>query len=174
MADIQTQAQTQEKDKQKINQYLSFVLAEEQYAVNVLYVWKVLEYTQITKIPNTPDHMRGVINLHGSVVPIMDLRMKFGMPQAEQTIDTSIIAMEIEIEGEKMPVGVLADSVKEVIDINDDNIEPPPKIGTSVSNEFIQGIGKKDEEFIIILNVEKVFSLDEINVPTEQVDSEEE
>jgi len=162
MGDVQAQEATRQNDEAKIDQYLTFTLADEQYAVSVLYVWKVLEYTQITRVPKTPDFMRGVINLHGSVVPVMDLRLKFNMSKTEQNIDTSIIAMEIDMDGEKVPVGVLADSVEEVIELSENNIEPAPKIGTRVDNEFIQGMGKKDEDFIILLNIEKIFSIEEI------------
>jgi len=162
MDKTKTQTDVQEISEEKVTQYLTFILEDEQYAVNVLYVWKVLAYTQITKMPNTPDHVRGVINLHGSVVPVMDLRKKFGMSQTEKTIDTSIIAMELEMEDKKLPVAVLADAVKEVIDINEDDIEPPPKVGTHIDNSLMQGIGKKDEEFVIILDIEKVFSLEEL------------
>jgi len=158
-------------DKAVIAQYLTFTLADEQYAVNVQYVWKVLEYTQITKVPNTSDFMLGVINLHGSVVPVMDLRKKFNLPEKEQTIDTSIIAIEIETDDGKLPVAVLADSVQEVIDLDEQHIEPAPKIGTRVNDDFIEGMGKKDDEFIIILDIEKVFSIDEIR---QTIDSKEE
>lgn len=158
----------EEKD-QTTSQYLTFTLADEQYAVEVYDVKEVLEYTSVTRVPRTQEFMRGVINLRGSVVPVIDLRLKFGMQATEKTIDTSIIVMEVDIGGDKVTVGTLADSVQEVIDLDDSQIEPAPQIGTRIDNRFIRGIGKQDEAFIIILEIDRVFSEDEIASVVEEV-----
>lgn len=150
------------------SQYLTFTLAEEQYAVQVYDVKEVLEYTTVTRVPRTQDFMRGVINLRGSVVPVIDLRLKFGMGETDKTIDTSIIVMEVEINNDKVTVGTLADSVQEVINLDESQIEPAPQIGTRINTEFISGIGKQDEQFIIILDIDRIFSEDEISAVVEE------
>ena len=146
-----------------MNQYLTFTLAEEQYAIEVGKVKEVLEFTTVTKVPRTLDFMRGVINLRGSVVPVIDLRLKFGMGPTEKTIDTSVVVIEISIADEIVVVGTLADSVQEVISLDAEQIEPPPRIGTRINADFIKGIGKQnDERFIIILDIDRIFSDEEI------------
>lgn len=152
------------------NQYLTFTLAGEQYAVQVNKVKEVLEYTSVTKVPRTVEFMRGVINLRGSVVPVIDLRLKFDLGETEKTIDTSTIVMEVEIGGETVVLGTLADSVQEVIGIDSSQIEPAPSIGTSIKTDFIQGIGKQDDQFIMILDIDAVFSEEEISAVTEHAE----
>ncbi len=144
-------------------QLLTFTLDKEQYGVEVHRVREVLEYTKITKVPRTLEFMRGVINLRGSVVPVVDLRLKFGMEEIVPTIDTSIVVMEIEVGGESVVLGALADSVQEVIDLDESAIEPAPQIGTTINNRFIRGIGKYDEAFIIILDIDRVFSEEDVS-----------
>lgn len=151
------------------SQYLTFMLAEEQYAVEVYDVKEVLEYTTVTRVPRTQEFMRGVINLRGSVVPVIDLRLKFDMGETEKSIDTSIIVMEVEIGSEKVTVGTLADSVQEVIDLDSSQIEPAPQIGTRINQEFIRGIGKQDERFVIILDIDRIFSDEELSVVVDEV-----
>lgn len=143
-------------------QYLTFDLDDEVFALDVGKVREVLDYTTITKVPKTPTFMLGVINLRGSVVPVVDMRLKFGMPKMEKTVNTCIIITEVEVEGEVTVLGALADSVKEVVDLEPDEIEPAPRIGTTVSTDFIKGMGKCDDEFIMILNIDKVFSSNEL------------
>ncbi|MFP4032351.1 MAG: chemotaxis protein CheW [Desulfococcaceae bacterium] len=143
-------------------QYLTFRLGEEFFALDVVQVREVLDMCPITKVPGTPDFMRGVINVRGGVVPVMDLRRKFGLPQSEQTLDTRIIVMEIAIDGEVTVLGTLADSVNEVLDLESSQIEPPPKIGARWRTEFIHGIGKRDDNFLILLDIDRVFSSDEL------------
>ncbi len=145
-------------------QYLTFKLGEEIFALNVGQVREVLDLTTITKVPGTPDFMRGVINVRGSVVPVMDLRLKFGLSRTENTLDTRIIVMELSLEGEVVVLGTLADSVNEVIDLEPNQIEPPPKIGMRWRTEFIKGIGKRNDLFIIILDIDRVFSTDELAI----------
>jgi purine-binding chemotaxis protein CheW len=145
------------------NQYLTFTLDDEVFGLAIGKVREVLDFTTVTKVPQTPAYMRGVINLRGSVVPVMDLRLKFGMSKTVKTVNTCIIIAEIEMEGETTILGALADSVKEVLDLEPEQIEPAPKIGSKLRTEFIRGMGKHNEEFIIILDIDKVFSADEIS-----------
>lgn len=145
-----------------VRPYLTFTLDKELFAVDVAKVREVLDYTTITKIPRTPEFMRGVINLRGSVVPVMDLRLKFGMSKTENTINTCIIVLEIHSENESIILGALADSVQEVFELEPSQIEPPPKIGTRFRAEFLKGMGKRDEEFIMILDIDKVFTTEEL------------
>jgi len=155
----------------EITQFLTFKLDNEVFALDIAKVREVLDFTTITKVPRTPEFMRGVINLRGSVVPVVDLRLKFGMSRTEKTVNTCIIIVEVTVDNETTILGALADSVQEVMDLEPDHIEPAPKIGTRLNTEFIKGMGKRDNNFIIILDIDKVFSVDELalvqSVPTE-------
>jgi len=151
-----------EIDENDANQYLTFRLDDEVFGLEIGKVREVLDFTSVTKVPQTPEYMRGVINLRGSVVPVMDLRLKFGMTQTEDTVNTCIIITEIELEGEITVLGALADSVQEVLDLEPEQIEPAPKVGTKLNTEFIKGMGKHGETFIILLDVDKVFSAEEL------------
>lgn len=149
---------------EQVSQYLTFKLGEEMFALDVSQVREVLDMANITKVPRSPDFMRGVINVRGSVVPVVDMRLKFGMPPADSTVDTRIVVMEISVDGEEIVLGAMADSVHNVAEIEPDRIEPPPKVGAKWRTEFIKGIGKQEEDFIIILDVDRVFSSDELAV----------
>ncbi len=142
--------------------YLTFDLGSELFAVDVRSVREVLDSNTVTRVPRMPDYVRGVINLRGGVVPVIDLRLKFGMEVVEDSVDTCIIVMEITLDGESTVVGGLADSVKEVFDIDPDQIEPPPRIGTNLDTDFIRGMGKHQDRFVIILDIDKVLSADEL------------
>ena len=146
----------------EMTQYLTFKLEEEIFALDISKVREVLDFTAITKVPRTPEFMRGVINLRGNVVPVVDMRLKFGMTKTENTVNTCIIIVEINLDGEMTVLGALADAVQEVIDLGAGQIEPAPKIGTKLKTDFIQGMGKRDEGFIIILDIDRVFSADEL------------
>jgi purine-binding chemotaxis protein CheW len=135
--------------------------------VDVAKVREILEITTITKVPQTPDFMRGVINLRGSVVPVIDMRLKFGMSATEQTVNTCIIVVEINMDGDITVLGALADSVQEVVELEPESIESAPHIGTKLNTDFIKGMGKHDDAFIIILDIDKVFSSDEISLVSE-------
>jgi purine-binding chemotaxis protein CheW len=143
-------------------QYLTFKLGDEIYALDIGKVREVLDFTTATKVPRTPDFMRGVINLRGSVVPVVDLRLKFGMSGTEKTVNTCVIITEVTVDSDTTVLGALADSVQEVIDLAPADISPAPKIGTKLKTEFIRGMGKRDDRFIIILDIDKVFSTDEL------------
>lgn len=143
-------------------QYLTFKLADETFALDVAKVREILEESSITKVPQTPDFMRGVINLRGSVVPVIDLRLKFGMSAAEKTVNTCIIVAEVQLDNETVVLGALADSVQEVVEMEPQQIEAAPHIGTKLNTDFIKGMGKKDGHFVMILDIDKVFTTDEL------------
>ncbi len=147
----------------KTTQYLSFMLGEEIFALDISKVREVLDYTKITKVPQTPEFMRGVINLRGGVVPVVDMRLKFGMARTEQTVNTCIIIVEVALEEETTVLGALADSVQEVFDLEPGQIEPAPSIGTHLKTEFLKGMGKRNEkDFVLLLDIDRVFSSEEI------------
>ena len=143
-------------------QYLTFQLGDEVFALDVSRVREILEFTKITRVPRTPDYMRGVINLRGNVVPVVDMRSKLGLNETENTVDTCIVVVEVSGEGENIVMGALVDSVQEVIEIEHDQIEPAPKIGIHLNTDFVAGMGKKDDRFVIILNMDKVLSSGEV------------
>jgi len=143
-------------------QYLTFKLAEEVFAIDVAKVREVLDFTTITKVPRTPDFMSGVINLRGNVVPVVDLRLCFEMSKTEKTVNTCIVVVEVILEGESTIIGALADSVEEVIDLEPEQIEPAPRIGTQIRTDFIKGMGKRDAQFLMILDIDRVFSAEEL------------
>jgi purine-binding chemotaxis protein CheW len=143
-------------------QYLSFRLGEEVFAIPIERVREVLDLTTITRVPQTPEFMRGVINLRGGVVPVVDVKRKFGMGRTERAISACIIIVEVEIEGEPTVLGALADSVKAVVDLRDSDIEPPPRIGTQIRTEFLSGMGKHGADFILILDIDRIFTIEEL------------
>jgi len=145
-------------------QYLSFDLDDEVFALDISKVREVLEYTSVTKVPQTPDFMKGVINLRGNVVPVIDMRLKFGMSGTEKTVNTCVIIVEVSLDGESTVLGAMADSVQEVFELESDQIEPAPRIGTRLNTDFIKGMGKRDNEFIIILDIDKIFTWDEMGI----------
>ena len=143
-------------------QYLTFKLGNEIFATDVAKVREVLDLTTITQIPRTPEFMAGVINLRGSVVPVVDLRLCFEMSKTENTRNTCIVVVEVLLENESTIIGALTDSVEEVIDLEPDQIQPAPRIGTQIRTDFIKGMGKRDTQFIIILDIDRVFSSEEL------------
>lgn len=145
-------------------QYLTFKLNNEIFGVDVAQVREILDCVKITKVPQTPDFMCGVINLRGSVVSVVDMNLKFGMSKTEKTVNTCIVVVEVTIDGSTTVIGALVDSVQEVFEIEPQNIEPAPKIGTKLKTEFIKGMGKRDDDFIIILDIDLVFSTEELEI----------
>ena len=144
--------------------YLTFKLDNELFAINVSKVLEILEVKPITKVPKSPPFMKGVINLRGNILPVIDTRNKFCMPQEDFTIDTCIIVLNINTGSESLLVGAVVDSVQKVIDIPAESIQPSLSMGAIYREDFISGIGKVDEEFIMILNIDKVFSAEELSV----------
>ena len=143
-------------------QYLTFKLGNEIFATDVAKVREVLDFTKITEIPRTPDFMSGVINLRGSVVPVVDMRLCLEMSKTERTTNTCIVVLEVLLDNESLVIGALADSVEEVIDLEPDQIRQAPKIGAQIRTDFLKGMGKRDDQFIMILDIDRVFSADEI------------
>ena len=146
-----------------LTSYLSFKLGDETFAANVSKVLNILEMTKITKVPKAPNYMKGVINLRGTVLPLIDTRIKFGLTQTEFTANTCILVLDITIGEDNLQVGGLVDAVQEVLEIEPKQILPAPNIGTKYHSEFISGMYKAGEEqFIMILDMDKVFSFDEL------------
>jgi purine-binding chemotaxis protein CheW len=148
---------------------LSFSLNEEVFAIDVSKVINILEMSHITKIPKAPPYMKGVINLRGTVLPVIDLRTKFGLPEKETTIDTSIIVLSIEVSGEPVLVGALVDAVKEVLELKSEDIAPTPSIGTKYNSGVVEGMWRANQNFIMILDIDKVFSTEEVIDFKEQI-----
>ena len=144
------------------SQYLTFILNEEVLALDIAKVREVLEFTTVTRIPRTPDFMRGVINLRGNVVPVLDLKLKFGMGRTERSVGTCVIIVEVAVEGENIVLGLMADAVQEVLNLDAAQIEPPPRIGTHLDTRFIRGMGKRDDRFLILLDIDRVLTVDEV------------
>ncbi len=145
-------------------QYLTFQLVDEIYGLDIGKVREVLDFTAVTRVPRTPEFMRGVINLRGRVVPVVDLKAKFGMGMTDRTVNTCVIITEVTVDGDTTVLGCLADAVQEVLDVLPVDISPPPRIGSRLRTEFIKGMGRRDERFIMLLDIDKVFSVDELGV----------
>jgi purine-binding chemotaxis protein CheW len=146
----------------EMRQYLTFKLGNEIFGIDVAKVREILDFTTITEIPRTPEFMSGVINLRGNVVPVVDLRLCFQMSRTVRTRNTCIVVVEVLLESESTVIGALADSVEEVIDMEPDQIKPAPKIGTQIRTDFIKGMGTRENQFIMILDIDRVFSVEQL------------
>jgi purine-binding chemotaxis protein CheW len=144
----------------QIGQYITFKLGNELFAINVEQVREVLELSLITRVPSAPPYMRGVVNVRGKAVPVADLRLKFGLPPSSDPVNSRIVVMELELDGETTVVGGIADSVHEVIELEPGQINPPPKIAMRWRTELIRGMGRRGDQFIIILDINQVFASD--------------
>jgi len=153
--------ETREKE-QDVKQYLTFMIGGEEYAVSLLKVKEIIEYDTVTEVPKTPDWVRGVINLRGSVVPVIDLAVKFRLPASVAGKLTCIVITEVECEGEATVMGVMADAVRQVIDLKAQDIEAPPTFGTRVKVDYLLGMARSGKKFCLILDTEKVLSTDEL------------
>jgi purine-binding chemotaxis protein CheW len=152
-----------------VEQYLTFTLDGALFAIDIVRTREVLAFTSATKVPRTPEFMRGVINLRGHVVPVIDLRLKFGLPRTERTVNTCVIILEIEVDGMATVLGALADSVQEVIELVSDTLAAPPRIGTRINTDFIRGIGRRDDQFVMILDIDRVLTAEELRATTSGV-----
>jgi purine-binding chemotaxis protein CheW len=152
--------QADNKKQEKIFTYLSFLLNDEYFAVDVIKVLTILEIKPITRVPNSPEYMRGVINLRGNVLPVIDMRIKFGMTPTAFTKNTCIVVLSVYIEEEPVQLGILVDAIDRVTEIKEKNIEPAPTIGTKYKNEFIQGLYKLKDGFILLLDINLIFNSD--------------
>lgn len=156
----------------KLNSYLTFKLGEELFAANVGKVLNILEMTKVTKVPKAPAYMKGVINLRGSVLPLIDTKIKFDMGETIYTTNTCILVLDIDMGGDSVHVGALVDSVQEVIELDETQLQPPPSIGSRYKSEFIEGMAKVGENFIMILNMDLIFSTDELTILKESAGQE--
>ncbi|MEE8191036.1 MAG: chemotaxis protein CheW [Candidatus Scalindua sediminis] len=154
---METVATKNTVDKEK---FLTFALGKEEYGIEILKVREIIGLMEITTVPQTPDYMKGVINLRGKVIPVIELRLKFSMPEVEHTQETCIIVVEVG----SAQAGIIVDSVSEVMDIKRDEIEETPNIGQGIDTNFINGLSEKNGKLIILLNIEKVLSFEELEM----------
>ena len=146
-------------DISSASQYLTFNLGDDEFALEISKVREVVDYAPVTKVPRMPEYLCGVINLRGNVVSVVDLRLKLGMGRIRKTEDTCIVIVDVLMEGDVLQVGILADSVQEVIDLDTEQIQPPPGIGTKLDTQFVRGMGKrKENDFAIILDIDRVLA----------------
>ncbi len=148
----------------RAGKYLTFRLAQEEYGLEILKVQEIIGMMKVTRVPKVPDFMRGVINLRGKVIPVVDLRLKFAMEAREDTEKTCIIVVQISGRGQETTLGIIVDEVSEVMDIRRERIEPPPVFGADVDTTFLLGLGKIDEKVILMLDIDRVLSAEEICV----------
>jgi purine-binding chemotaxis protein CheW len=149
-------------------QYLTFVLDREVFAMDIRCVREIIQHGAMTAVPLMPNFVRGVINLRGAVVPVIDLQARFGRGQARVGNKTCIIVIDASGDGEKMELGLMVDAVSEVIDIASTDIEPPPQFGTSIQRDFILGLGKVDGEFVVILDPARALNVDDMALIAER------
>jgi purine-binding chemotaxis protein CheW len=152
--------------------YLTFRLDEELFATSVANVIEILELSKITRVPRAPQFMRGVINLRGTVLPVIDARLKFGLERVEDTVNTCILVLNIAIDGETLTIGALVDAVQEVLEIDRNSVQPAPSIGSRYKTEFIEGMVKLQDQFIMLLNLSMVFSSNDMSILKETTDAD--
>ncbi|MFK5891889.1 MAG: chemotaxis protein CheW [Pseudomonadota bacterium] len=144
------------------DQHLTFVLSDEEFAIPVMTIKEIIEYGHLTNVPMVPNFIQGVVNLRGNVVPVLSLANKFGLGVKAIDKRTCIIIMDAQIDGEAVVMGIVVDKVLQVIEIPEENIEPAPALGATIRTDFIKGMGKLDDNFIIILDIVQVLSAEEI------------
>ncbi len=145
----------------QVAQYLTFTLGSEVFAIGILAIKEIIEYSALTTVPMMPEYVRGVINLRGAVVPVLDLSVRFGKPASAISKKTCIVIIEIATAGERQDVGIVVDAVDAVLDIPPDQIEPPPSFGARIATHFIEGMGKVNGRFVILLDVNSMLAPEE-------------
>lgn len=160
-----------EQKHKRAGKYLTFTLGKENYGVEILKVREIMGLIEITNVPQTPHYVRGIINLRGQVIPIMELRAKFDMEQVADTVQTCIIVVEIFSEGDSFQAGLVVDSVSEVLDIKEEQIEDTPNFGVGINTDYIMGIGKFKSDVKILLDINKVINARELSWNQESVDN---
>jgi purine-binding chemotaxis protein CheW len=145
-----------------VTQYLTFFVGGEEYAVGVLRVKEIIEYQPLTRVPSTPPWIRGVINLRGAVVPVVDLAAKFGLPEAAVTKRTCLVIVELALEGKRAVMGIVVDTVSQVMDLSAEDVEPAPPFGTQVRVDYLLGMAKVDKKFVLLLDIDRVLSAREV------------
>lgn len=158
----ETATEARAEARAKAGKYLTFVLQKEEYGLEILKVREIINLQAITLVPGTPAYVKGVINLRGQVIPVVDLRLKFGLPEAKYTEETCIIVLEVRIEGEAVLMGIIVDTVSEVLDVGGAEIEPPPAFGGRVKVDYILGMGKAKGTVKLLLDVDRVLNADEL------------
>lgn len=154
--------------------YLTFTLGKENFALNVGHVEKILEYQPVTEVPKAPEFMLGVFNLRGEVIPLVDTRVKFGMSKTEINTSTCVLVMNITVDGELVKLGALVDSVKEVVKYRNSDVLQIPSVGKQTKTEFLDGVLKLNDTFVLLLNADKIFSVDDIvELKVEDLDLDE-
>ncbi len=149
--------------EEESSQYLTFFVADERYAIDILDVKEIIEVGQMTRVPMTPAYIRGVINLRGSVVPVVDLCARLGKGRCELTKRSAIVLVDVESRGERQMIGMLVDEVNEILEIEKSHLQPPPDFGTDIRTDFIQAMGRVDDIFMILLDIDHVLSADELS-----------
>lgn len=143
-------------------QYLTFFIADEEFAIGIQRVKEIIEYAEVTRVPKVPGWIRGVINLRGNVVPVVDLAVRFGLPERPVSKTTCIVVAEVKQDSENTVMGIVADAVNQVIDLAPEDIEAPPAFGTQVRLDYLAGMGKLGKKFALILNIDCVLSATEL------------
>jgi purine-binding chemotaxis protein CheW len=174
MQAVETQAGKRQSDQaamraaaleaEEQQQYLTFLLGEEMFAIGILAIREIIEYGYLTEVPMTPPFIRGVINLRGAVVPVVDLAVRFGREASENTKRTCIVIVEVDSESGRHEMGIVVDAVSEVLEIPRAEIEPPPEFGGRVRIDFISGMGKVNGNFVVLLDMGRVLSVDEVAI----------
>ena len=149
---------------QATEEYLLFRLGEEMFAIEVVSVREIVDFKSLTRVPEAPSCMNGLLNLRGRVVPVVNLRVKFDMSVVERTIDTRVVIVEVEHDGEQVVLGMLVDAVMTVFDLTKADMSQAPELGTGIDHSFIKGIGKRGEDFVILLDHQKLLSYGELVV----------
>ena len=144
--------------------YITFKLGDELFAINVFQVREILDLMPITKVPTAPEHLRGVVNVRGKAIPVVDLRRRFGLPPVADTVHTRIVVLELDLDGAPCTVGGQADSVHNVIELDATEIEPPPSLASRWRAELVRGMARRGEDFIMILDVDRIFSMEDLTV----------
>jgi purine-binding chemotaxis protein CheW len=173
MAQANTNTTVARTEAAQTGQYLSFVLGGESFAIGIMAIKEIIEYASLTEVPMMPAYVRGVINLRGAVVPVLDLPVRFGRTASAVTKRTCIVIIEVMLGSERHVLGLVVDAVNAVLDILGAEIEPPPAFGASIRTEFIQGMAKVNGKFVILLNVDRVLAADELQALTEVPQDEE-
>lgn len=161
---LEVSNETLNMTESRAGKYLTFRLGAEEYGLIILRVREIIGLMDITRVPRTPHHIRGVINLRGKVIPVLDLRAKFGMETKEDTEETCIIVVEVCIENSPVQIGILVDAVSEVLDIQESDIEDAPNFGGGFEGDFILGMGKVKNQVKILLDIEKVLTADDVQL----------
>lgn len=146
-----------------MGQYLTFFIGGEEYAADILTVREIIEFTPLTRVPMTPPWVRGVMNLRGTVVPVVDLAVKFGLEECQPTNRTCIVVAEVVLDSEVAVFGLMADAVSQVIDLADEEIQPPPPFGTTVDSHFITGMSRSEDKLVLLLDIDEVLTSSEVS-----------